>query len=198
MSEKTFGSPVERRRRKGPTRRTDIEAAQAEEARLREAALGRLRSAEERIAGEAQTLEGRLRAEQGRAFSAAVGRRAGRAMGGGALAALSGTQADLSRQAAEARSALDARADQAAMDRIQFERETMKTSEQMTADATAARSEVNSLADEHTSWGFLNKGDFRAAIKQYLFDNGIPEGSPAYRAAIDQGEEIIRKKTLTS
>ena len=174
------------------TARPDITAAKTEEERLRKEALKLMLESEGRIRGEGETIEGRLRGEHGRAFAGAVGRRAGRASGGGALSALSGVQTDLSRQAAEARAGIAERLDQAKANRIQFQRETMKSSEQLSADASAVSSEVDSLQDKHTRWGRLNKGKYRQAVGKYLASQGIEPGTAQYKAATDQMEQNIR------
>tara|TARA_R110002020_G_C16274101_1_gene771335 strand:+ start:1400 stop:1990 length:591 start_codon:yes stop_codon:yes gene_type:complete len=175
------GDPAgDRARRKRRRQQTDRAAAASgiqstlnEEERLRQEGLSELRGREETLEEDAATAERDLGAAASRAAAGAYGRQTGRARGGGMLTALSGVEMqvdekrrDLARQVATQRS-------QAAMDRIGFERSTMKTGEQKRQEAVDIRNEAERMYTANTTLGITSRSGLDNDIEGYIRDMGL-------------------------
>lgn len=164
----------------------ELEEAGAEEDRLREAVISRLGAREKRIEDQRGEMLQDLSAAQGRAATQAYGRQAGRASGGGKLAALSGVEMDIERAGREIHRQQDEKAHEAAMDKLSFERGTMKTKEQLRDEAREFGTQADQLVADASTLGFLNASSLNKSVEEYIEVNGLDANQASrLRTAVD-------------
>lgn len=151
----------------------DIRAAGLEEDRLREATISRLKAREERAETEGEDMVRDLRAEMGKVSAKAHGRQAGKAMGGGMLASLSGVEMDLERQGREIKREAADRASGYALDRLAFERGSMKTQADLREEKGELKETAKTLLSGAKTAGYIDESLLQTNLDKYIKTNGL-------------------------
>jgi len=162
--------PVNRNPRRGSNK---IQDALDEEERLRQEGISLLRGREEALSKDAEEMERDISASASRAAAGAYGRQTGRARGGGMLSALGQVEMDVERGARDLRRQAASERSQAAMDRLSFERSTMKTADQRRAEVGDLKGVAQGFLAASKTLGYVNKETLDKKVSDYIRDMGL-------------------------
>jgi hypothetical protein len=175
------------RKRQRDESRARFQTAEDREKEMTEEGISILRGREEALAKDEETLEGDISAAASRAAAGAYGRQTGRARGGGMLSALGQVEMDVERGARDLRREASRERSQAAMDRLSFERSTMKTAEQMRTEAGNIEQIARGLRDDSKTLGVLSRSDLTKKVDGYIARMGLNDAdAAALRRATDE------------
>ena len=172
-----------------------VSEAEAKEEQLRQAVMARMDKRGSTLDSEASDMEKSLAAAAGRGAAAASGRRAGMASGGGKLRALSGIESDLSLQASEARAGIADKRFGHDLERLQFERETMKDSTQQKQEKLDVTEKVDAMAGSSKTLGYLDEGLLVSNAEAYARDMGWETDSTEYADLMRKVQDRINNES---